>query len=158
MANFRFGSPSSYRLLSFALIDRIAGQDMFELYWLLDGLRNEPLSSDYWWLYVMCFSTLLPTLVHFLIAGLAAVLWLPQKARLWIADEVAQHNRVAERLALAYFSLMPVFALLMPAALLYGGYWLLSTHGATIGLGLLDELYSLAAMIDPFLPTAPRCD
>jgi len=65
-------------ILSLAAINWLANKEIFELYWLFDGIRTDPLSPDYWWLYVICFSTLLPTLIHFFIAAMAGILIVPQ--------------------------------------------------------------------------------
>ena len=51
----------------------LAGTEVFPLHPLFDGLRGVPGAEtgpqDYWWLYAMVFSTLLPTLAHLTLAA-----------------------------------------------------------------------------------------
>ncbi|MGB0505906.1 MAG: hypothetical protein ACPGGK_06885, partial [Pikeienuella sp.] len=53
---------------------------------LFNNIEANP--SDYWWLSFMLFSTLLPTLLHFVIALGSCYTFIPGKLRLYIAAEV----------------------------------------------------------------------
>jgi hypothetical protein len=92
----------------------------------------------------MLLSTLVPTLIHFALAGGAATLWLPRKVRLKIADGL-EHDSYKTQLAWVYLTFTPVVGfILMPAALLYGLYWIITVNGASIGWMLFDWAQSLA--------------
>lgn len=119
-------------------------EPLIDLDALFAGLRSRP--QDYWWLGFMVFSTLLPTLLHFIVALSSITLLTPRRLRLRIADGLEagaagdwERGRAA-KLALAGLA---SFALWWPAfVVLYGGYWIWSAdHGLRDGLVYLAELY-----------------
>jgi len=56
----------------------------FYLQVLLDGLALQPEALEFAWIHFMMLSTLIPTLVHFALAGFAAMWVLPKGLRQWI--------------------------------------------------------------------------
>ena len=54
------------------------GHAVFDLQLAFSGLRNNPAGTEHWWLYAMLLTTLLPTLLHFVIAAVAFVLMVPR--------------------------------------------------------------------------------
>lgn len=116
---------------------------------ILKQVRNDPANINQWWIYFMLLSTLVPTLVHFALAGGVATLWLPRKARLWLANGLERdlHKTFA---AWAYLTFMPMIGfILMPCALLYFLWWLLNVHGGWLGMRLLDWAEMLAHFANP---------
>jgi len=57
------------------------GLPLLDLQSLLNGLAQEPEALEFAWVHFMMLSTLIPTLIHFLVAGFAAVLLLPETWR-----------------------------------------------------------------------------
>lgn len=116
----------------------VSGRPGVDIGGILQSLRCEPNNVDYWWLYFMLFSTLVPTLIHFALAGGAATLWIPRPVRLWLADGLERdHHKTF--LAWVYLTFMPVWGfILVPGALLYLLWWLVTMHDAWLGTHLLD--------------------
>jgi hypothetical protein len=44
---------------------------------LLDGLKKNPSSSKYWWLYALLFSTMIPSLINLMIGGASLLRGIP---------------------------------------------------------------------------------
>jgi hypothetical protein len=61
-------------VLAIALANHVAGHIIYDIPALLDGLRQRP--GDYWWLFAMLFSTLVPTLLHLTVALFSLGAWL----------------------------------------------------------------------------------
>ncbi len=101
---------------------------------LLQGMENNPANPDYYWIYFMLFSTLLPTLVHFSLAGASVVLWFPAKIRHQLVKN--WDNDADKKLEIwFYVSIMPVLGFVIaPTVLLYGLWQLISNFGFGIGL------------------------
>ncbi|WP_133511456.1 hypothetical protein [Candidatus Thiosymbion oneisti] len=129
------------------------GPPLLDLQWLLDGLALEPNALEFGWIHFMMLSTLIPTLIHFSVAGFAAVLLLPETWRGWILRDWEKHED-ARRVAFAWISLAPILALLGPTLLLWGLYELLTAWGGTIGQSLLAWVHGIALAVDPST-TAP---
>jgi len=125
------------------------GAPLLDLRLLFDKLALEPLAADLGWLYFMLLSTLIPTLVHFLIAGSSAVLvLLPDRLRYWILKNFNKGNE-PRRVAFLYVSLAPLLALAAPLSLLWLLYTLLNAHHSLIGGGLLNWARWIAVVVDP---------
>jgi len=60
-------------------MNQLAGTPIFDMGTLFAGIRETP--SDYWWLYLMLFSTIIPTALHFAIAIFATQALLPLRLR-----------------------------------------------------------------------------
>ncbi|HNP27088.1 MAG TPA: hypothetical protein PKM20_10135 [Nitrosomonas sp.] len=142
----------SLTILLFAAINAAAmhwsGQLFIDLQVLFDGLAKNPLSLDYSWIHVMMLSTLIPTLIHFTVAGAAAVMVFPNRWR----ESILQHwneRGDAQVAALWYVTLVPALGLLAPFVALYGLYALLNAHGGLIGYALLNWARELSTVFDP---------
>lgn len=148
----RAGRHNSLQALSWALADlflaalfllmitlmllgvtEVANRTGAEVVNVLDVLNNigaNPKESGNWWIYFMLLSTVLPTLVHFALAGAAATLWLPRNARRWLVNGL-EHDQHKNQLAMAYMLLTPLVGfVLIPVGLLYSLWWLLSNTGS----------------------------
>lgn len=110
---------------------------------ILKGMENNVADINHWWIYFMLLFTLLPTLIHFALAGGAIALWLPRKARLWLADGL-ERNHYKTFMAWLYLTFTPVVGLLAPAGLLYGLWWLVNANGGWLGGHLLGWAGMLA--------------
>nr|VFJ91057.1 MAG: hypothetical protein BECKLFY1418A_GA0070994_101413 [Candidatus Kentron sp. LFY] len=124
------------------------GRDLLDLGALFGKLESSPWSLDVAWIHFMMLSTLVPTLVHFFIAGSAAVLILPDG---WRDRILANFDRSddARWWAFLYVSFVPPLAVVAPAALLWGLYHLITTHHGMIGGWLLDWARWVASVVDP---------
>lgn len=116
-------------------------------------------SLDNWrhnlWIYFMLLSTLVPTAIHFSLAGGAMTLAVSDKQRRAILKDI-DTNDLSAKWAWIYVSVMPAVGfVLAPTLLLSGLYWLLHTHGAFLGQGLLAWANLLATAIDPTLGQLP---
>ncbi|MEM7525521.1 MAG: hypothetical protein AAF360_17545 [Pseudomonadota bacterium] len=112
---------------------------------LFDDIERAP--EAYWWLAFMVFSTLLPTLLHLIVALSSTIVLTPMRLRLWIADGLeAGAKGDLERGRTAKLVLAGVAALAMwwPSfVILYGGWWLWTTdHGLRDGMLDLARLYA----------------
>jgi hypothetical protein len=128
------------------------GEAWFDLPGLLAGVRAAPDDPQYYWLYAMFVSTLLPTLLHALVAAASVIQivnvpWL-RDWRLRAADQLPNH-RARQAQAQVYFFFIPLLALIAPCALLYGLYRLLLAHGGALGWWLLDSAEAIALFILP---------
>jgi len=126
---------------------------LLDLQRLFDGLALEPLALEFGWIHFMMLSTLIPTLIHFFLAGFAAVLILPERVRQWILKGWNKYGD-ERRVAFIWISLAPVLALAGPTLLLWGLYELLAAGGGAVGWGLLDWVHWIALKVDPST-TAP---
>nr|VFK16898.1 MAG: hypothetical protein BECKLFY1418C_GA0070996_10276 [Candidatus Kentron sp. LFY] len=115
---------------------------------LFDELASNPASIDFIWIHFMMISTLIPTLVHFLIAGFSVVFVLPDGWRQWIVQNT-NVNEDARLLAFLYVSFMPLLALALPAGLLWSLYILVSMHHGVLAMGLLEWTRGIAMVVDP---------
>lgn len=131
------------------------GATVLDLQLLFDGLRVDALHPDYWWLYFMFLYTLVPTVVHMVIASLSVLLWVPRHTlQAWTQGwKDNQHEFDFPRFALAggYLAFIAPLALIMPVVLVTVLVWLLFTLGGgyTFGAWLLDFLQGVVAMLDP---------
>ena len=127
-----------------SLGNAVAGKTLVDIQLILQGIKETPASVDHWWIYFMLLSTLVPTLIHFALAGGAATLWLPRKWRLSIADGL-EHDVHKTQLAWVYLTFTPIAGfIVVPAALLFFLWWLVNVNGAWLGTHLLDWAQWLA--------------
>ncbi|MGB1311683.1 MAG: hypothetical protein ACPG47_10740 [Leucothrix sp.] len=129
----------------------LAIKPIIDLQALFISLNNLDNWKDNLWIYFMLLSTLIPTAVHFALAGGALTLAVSNKKRAEILEDIETNNLSAKQ-AWIYVSVMPAFGfVLAPTALIYSLYYLLSTHGAWLGTWLLSWARMLATAIDPTL-------
>ena len=131
-----------------ALLNAIGTAPLYDLGALFSGLRASP--GDYWWLYLILFSTLAPTALHILVAALAVQGWFifqtPRRAvARWIeAAPVSHPAAVGGCLAQALIWWLPLMALA------FGGWALwqfIGTWATAAGLVYLDIIEGLARWI-----------
>ena len=108
-------------------LNQLAGAPLVDLGALFAGLHTRP--GDYWWLYLMLFSTLLPTALHFAVSllGLQGV-W-PRAWRRPVADWIAGADTAPRTAVIAALALSLVWWL--PLALLGAALWALWTLGGS---------------------------
>ncbi len=99
---------------------------------------------DYYWIYFMVFSTFLPTLIHFALAGGALVLVATQPIRNWLISRMHQsYDKLV--LATIYLTVTPIIGLIVPILLLYLLFWiLLPSFGSFIGENLILFLFKVS--------------
>lgn len=130
-----------------AALNVLGNAPLYDLSALFAGLRSDP--GDYWWLYLILFSTLLPTALHLGIAALAVQGVIPQSWRRrvarWIdASPASALDAVRGCLAQSLIWWLPLLGL---AGLGYA-LWLWVGHAAGVaGLFYLDALETLALWI-----------
>jgi hypothetical protein len=112
---------------------------------ILSEISRSDTAKNYYWIYPMLLTTLVPTLVHFILAGAALTLWLPHDWRYSIVDNL-ENNHYKTRAAAFYLTVTPFVGLLTPIALLYGLYLLLNTQSAWLGNMLLEWAKLLAGL------------
>lgn len=138
-----------------ALGNVVAGKTLVDLEAIFAGLRDDPWSVNHWWVYFMLLSTLVPTLIHFALAGGAATLWLPQRLREQVADNLEQ-NHYKLSVAWVYLTFTPAIGFVVAPALLLGLlYWLVTTQGGWFGGHLLNWAEWLALAVNPPAVTPP---
>lgn len=137
-------------LLGFAIIAYVHavrfpdGTPLADLPAVFAEIRTAP--AAYWWVYVMLFTTLLPTLLHLLVASFGGVLQLSPWLRSHIADGLergAQGDAVLGRWAVQWLCLamtVSVMAPVMAAGLLW-------VNAEAIGLAFLDVFEGFAWLI-----------
>lgn len=107
------------------------GVPLVELGPIFDGLRDPDQRASYGWLAAMLFSTLLPTLVHLMLACLAFFTLAPAGLRNWLVQKLtegADGHDLSGKLGRGVLVLCLTFAVLMPMI----AVWYLFTlrHGA----------------------------
>ena len=70
------------------------GKAILPLVPLLDGLARNPGAPEYWWIYAMLLSTLIPSIVNLFIASLAALRGVPLVTR-WIVGKLPEQGGIA---------------------------------------------------------------
>lgn len=131
-----------------AALNALGSAPLFDLAALFAGLRSSP--GDYWWLYLILFSTLLPTGLHLCVAVLAVqgvVLFQGPRRRIagWVeASDTSPLAAVAGFMAQATLWWLPLMAL---AGLGWGLWQGIDSFAARVGLIYLDALQALAAWI-----------
>ncbi len=131
------------------------GQQIINLRLIFDGLATDPLRPEFWWLYFILFSTLIPTMLHMLVASWSLFLWLPQhwldwSTRAWRVKQL-QYDSFKFFGVWGYWTLFAPLVLLAPLLLL-GLLWLILKdwgHGVYLGGWLLTVMQNLAQTIDP---------
>ena len=126
------------------------GTAWFDMLGLIEGIRDQPTNPEYYWLYAMFFSTLLPTLVHAFAAAasLIQIVHIPalqswrQRAAAQLAHDRSLHIKVQ-----AYFTAVPLIAIIAPIGLLLGLYGLFTAWGGALGHALLVCAEAIAGAV-----------
>lgn len=124
-------------------LNRLAGVPLLDLGALFAGVRETP--GDYVWLYLMLFSTIVPTALHALVSLLGVQgLW-PRALRRPVAgwiDRAPESPAAAVRAALALGLIWT-----LPLILLGGALWLLRAFGGGMALRFLGGYFDLLLWI-----------
>ncbi len=136
--------------------DFAGGKPILDLTALFAGIHADPLNKEYWWIYFLFLSTLIPTALHALVASFAVIFWVPQKTLRKLVSNWQKDHKNYDFLQFSavwgYLSFMPVLALLSPLIVLVGiPYLLLFSWGDvfTLGSWMLTGMENLARAIDP---------
>jgi len=118
------------------------GPVLIDLQTLFSELRDNPGDPQFYWIYFMFASTLIPTLLHLLIAGASVMQslahWQPLKAwRESAAAEMAEDS-VTRFNASLYLTIVPMLGLVVPLGLLWGLQKALTVHGGWLGGRVID--------------------
>lgn len=110
---------TSVLLVVVALANATVGQPLVSLTTLLQDVHKNAAGVNNWWIYFMLLSTLVPTLIHFALAGGAATLWLPKQRRSKVVDGI-EASVFKHYVAWAYLIFTPFIGFMVaPALLLY---------------------------------------
>lgn len=128
-----------------ALVTPQDGAPLIDLTALFAAIRERP--EDHRWLAFMVFSTLLPTIVHLILALSSTILIAPIWLRRRIANGLeagAEGDIERGRNAKLALAILAAFAMWWPAfVVLYGGWWIRSAdHGLRDGLLRLAERWA----------------
>jgi uncharacterized membrane protein len=107
---------------------------------------NHDIAINHYWVYALLFTTLIPTLVHFVLASTALVMWLPHTLRHKIANNLSK-NHYKHWIAAFYLTITPVVGFLMPVLVLYILYQGLHEYSDELGGMLLEWAKMLARMV-----------
>ena len=119
------------------------GTLMVDLQGLFTGLRADPGNPEFYWIYFMLLSTLIPTLLHLLIAGASVMQSIAhhwQRAVQWRESAAKEllDNSVIRLNARVYLTIVPMLGLVVPLGLLWGLQKALTIHGGWLGGRMID--------------------
>ena len=139
------------------LMNSLANAPVLDLPALFSDLHDPVRRGDYGWLYLVLFSTFVPTFLHFSVSLWSVMALPPRTVRLWVADRFARFETEtsAEWTAIAALSVMataiiagPVLAVLFILTRLWDAYpW--------IGDGFLRGFENFAWLIG--VQVTPGC-
>ena len=107
-------------------------------------------NEDNWWVYIMLFSTLVPTAVYLFIASWSVLLWLPTRLVDWVTSEWRHEQLKKDALkffsAWLYWVVFAPLALFAPLLMFYMVYLVLHDwgHGYYLGGELLVFMEELS--------------
>ena len=133
--------------LGFAMVGTVALVKAFDGPVLIDlgvllgsaGTPNAILTDPhaYWWRYVTFLSTLLPTVLHGVIATFAFVAMWPERLRTWIAKGLSSGTALQGRPACLTLSVLIALSVAVPCSILWYGGGFLFSHYPVIGETLI---------------------
>lgn len=94
------------------------------------GIKENSHGGSYFWLYAVVITTLIPTFVHYILAGAAVTMWLPHNLRHWSTENIDK-NYFKLWFGTIYLSVTPIIGILIPLMLLYGLYLIVVSNGHT---------------------------
>ena len=118
--------------------NHLSGTTIYDLNEIFTNLKNGDIKQNFW-IYFMMFSTLLPTLLHFILAILSLLMWLPDSWRKELIKDI-QNDQHRHILAFLYLTFTPIIAIAVVLFLCWEGYKLLDYlfTQTDIGSFLLD--------------------
>ena len=118
-------------------------------------LKTNTFDDRYIWMYLMFLSTVLPTLIHLILASWSVIFWIPSKIlkrmhKGWEANQFS-HDLPKLLATTLYFTLFIPLTILSPLIILYLFHVIFIDWGYVFVIGetLLDSMKALAAYIDP---------
>ena len=126
-------------------MNALADTPMFDLGVLFSDIRKAP--SDYWWLYIMMFSTLLPTVAHMALAMLSLQSLIPLRIRRPVANLLNASTNHTLEATLAPFAVGAVWVVpfLVVGAAIYWGWGYVGGWLEMVGWFYLDTLEALTS-------------
>lgn len=115
-----FTASGATLILVIAGAHALSGVQLYPLAPMFDGIRQDPWS--YLWLYLMLFSTIIPTLLHFAIAAFALTGLAPRKLRRHLVGWINDPDPVPATTAPLVVGLVWTVSLILPFAAMYGLY------------------------------------
>lgn len=145
-------------ILTFALLARLGAPPLLDLGLLLAGPETSPLGApprapegsilgsprDYWWLYLTFLSTLLPTVVHAIVATFSLIAMWPERWRRGIAKGLRAGTPTKGRAATLTLSVLMAASVAVPLTLIWWVGTLAFTHYPGLGEGLVGIFRALA--------------
>ena len=136
------------------LMNCLASAPLLDLSSLFNDLRTPARRGDYWWLYAMLFSTLVPTLLHLAVSLWSLTALIPAQFKTWAADQLPNIQdsgwtrlRVEGALTLmaTVAAVMPLLLTVLIGSCLYHFYpevgrgylWLFEWFAQLIGAGVV---------------------
>ncbi|MEM9043930.1 MAG: hypothetical protein AAGC81_04490 [Pseudomonadota bacterium] len=151
-----FAATFIFLLLGASMIAVVHGLNMIsaiphlDLDQLFVDMSAEGGWRDYFWLYAVIFSTMLPTFIHLSIASLSAITLIPLRPRVWVAKmmkRVPEKDPGAILFTQILLTIMAVWTLGVPLLIIGGTFWLLVLFHADMGRFYLDLFACWAAEI-----------
>jgi hypothetical protein len=113
----------------------------------LDAIQADPIRPEYWWIYATLFSTMLPSLINLLIAGVSLARGVPGVSS-WLLGKVNETEAVPayDRLLVAVvLALQGVAGAVMAVAAQGFLFWVIIYQGMPrLGIGALDLAHLVA--------------
>lgn len=127
------------------------GKPLLELKAVFTELRNPKTRGDYWWLFIMLFSTLIPTVLHLSVVILSFFTLIPGRVQHWIAGwlDAGQTASSLGRLGRVSFCALSTLALFAP---FYALWWVFGHVPGVVG-GLVALFYQIAVWMGAVTPT-----
>ncbi|GAB4200381.1 MAG: hypothetical protein Tsb002_36510 [Wenzhouxiangellaceae bacterium] len=124
---------------------------------LLQGLKDRPWSPEHYWVYFMFVSTLIPTLIHFMVGSSAIVQYISSHTIVnrWRqrAIQYLEHDDQHKTKAALYLTIVPVAGWYLPIGLGAAVFiWLLPNHGDSIRVFLLNVAEWTVDAVNRFYP------
>ncbi len=151
VATLLFLALGATLVVMIASINQWADVPLYPLVPLFHGIRLAP--DDYLWLYLMMFSTILPTVLHAAVATFSLGSWLTIPARRALYGMIDDPDALPAAAAPLLIGLYWTACLLVPLILCYGLYLLGQTYVDAALDAYLRVLESIACHIGP--PSCP---
>ncbi|MFW2541854.1 hypothetical protein ACN2XU_04370 [Primorskyibacter sp. 2E107] len=108
-------------VLAIAGLNAVAGQTLYSLVDLFHGIRSAPM--DYLWVYLMLFSTILPTALHAFVATFSFGAWLWPALRRKIHRNIDDDGSVRATFTPIVIGLYWTACVVVPSAIVWGLLW-----------------------------------
>ena len=133
-------------MCAIAGLGRIAGAELYPLARLFHDILLNP--GDYWWLYAMLFSTVVPTVLHLTAACFSMGAWLTPSARGWMRRTIGDDDAVATVAGPLAIGFYWTLCLLIPLVALWGLYLLANAVAPGFLWAYLQWLQDVACWVN----------